>query len=239
MKNNLQNPPKEGLLFRDLFRFFWRGGVGSALGNDSVGQRWDFERFNLAMKEYGSSVDESTMKRWYAGERSPTHENMMTLARVAGDGKPKYVSAWRTEFNLSIIRQDLFKEQSQIPFSEGLVAIEPKHPLPSVSDLRACNTDCFNMNTLTCDSHVPYFEKGTKQIYLSFKFSGMPTGQVFQRRWYRNGEKFLEKTDFYDDAWPGYTYLFNRWGHDEGEYAFRVLVDGKRLATTRFLVEDA
>lgn len=223
MKKNLQIPPKS-LTFRNLFRFFWREGVGFRLGRDGLGQRWDYQSFDVAMQEYGKGIGDSAVEAWQSGSQTPRHNNMEALARVAGDGKPNFTASWRRELNLSIIRQEAARELLDQRLQSLVVQPDPL-PEPYVSDLKICGEDCFNEGTKTCASTVTRFPLKTKIIYVSFQLNNMPTGKMFQRRWYRNGEKFKELTDFYDGAWPGYTFLYNRWGHDPGEYAVRVIVD--------------
>lgn len=234
MKTNLQMPPKS-LTFRNLFRFFWREGIGLGLGADSVGRRWDYQSFECTMKLFGKGVGDSTVEAWYAGSQLPVGNNMETLARVSGTGKPKYVSAWRREFNLGIIRQETAKELLEQRAKPQVQMPEPT-PKPFVSDLKVCGDTCFNEATKTCLESVTRFPRRTKMIYVSFQLNEMPTGKMFQRKWYRNGEKFKELTDFYDGAWPGYTFLYNRWGHQSGEYAIRIFVDGQPKVAS-FVIE--
>ena len=223
MKKNLQIPPKS-LTFRNLFRFFWREGVGFPLGPDGIGRRWDYEAFDASMRQYGKGIGDTTVEAWLSGAQPPQRNNMEALARVAGDGKPRFVSPWRRELNLGIIRQETAREA--LDLRTQLIRPQPELlPEPYVSDLKICGEDCFNEGTKNCTSSVSRFPRGTQMVYVSFQLNNMPTGKIFQRRWYRNGEKFKELTDFYDGAWPGYTFLYNRWGHDPGEYAIRVIVD--------------
>jgi hypothetical protein len=223
MKKNLQIPPKS-LTFRNLFRFFWREGVGLPVGRDGLGQRWNYQSFDAAMREYGNGIGDSAMEGWQSGSQTPRHNNMEALARVAGDGKPKFVGSWPRELSLAIIRQETASELLEQRV-HAVVTQPSVLPDPYVSDLKICGEDCFSQGTKTSTSTITRFPRGTRTIYVSFQLNNMPTGKMFQRRWYRNGEKFKGLTDFYDGAWPGYTFLYNRWGHEPGEYAVRVIVD--------------
>ena len=103
MRKNLQIPPKS-FTFRNLFRFFWREGIGFEMGSDGIGQRWNYEDFDIAMKRFGRGVGDTTVEAWLSGAQMP-RGNLESLFRVAGDGKPKWVGPWRRELNLGIIRQ--------------------------------------------------------------------------------------------------------------------------------------
>jgi hypothetical protein len=107
--------------------------------------------------------------------------------------------------------------------------------LPYISKLYVCDQNSFENGQNACGECASHFAVGIQKIFLSFMFHNMPTGKKYKRSWYRNGEQFVEKTDFYDDAWPGYTYLWNESGHDLGDYTVRITVDEK-IATVRFTV---
>jgi len=89
-------------------------------------------------------------------------------------------------------------------------------PEPSVHNIQFCPELDFSQKRLSCNSHQSHFPAGTQKIYVSFETNDIPYGLAFSRRWYRNGEKFMERNDFFDETWQNYTWLFNTNGHDAG-----------------------
>jgi len=107
---------------------------------------------------------------------------------------------------------------------------------PSVINVRFCDEVGFSQGKLVCDESRVTFPAGTKRVFMSFAMYDMPTGMRFKREWYRNGEKFIEKNDYFDDAWPGYTFLWNENGHDPGRYDVRISVNKILLSTNSFTI---
>ena len=87
MQKNLHFPRKS-LSFRNLFRFFGREGVGFELGSDGIGQRWDYENFDIAMQRFGKGVGDSTVEAWYAETQVPLNNNMNALGELLGTANP-------------------------------------------------------------------------------------------------------------------------------------------------------
>ena len=141
------------------------------------------------------------------------------------------MSPWRVELNFGIIRQE---EAKEVLARRAEVLIPQPDPVlkPYISELRICGEDCFNDMTSTCTTSATRFAKGTKLNYVSFQLNDMPTGQMFQHKWYRNGETFKELTDFYDGAWPGYTFLvLSRFssGLFRAMFAMKEIKNGKEI----------
>lgn len=110
-------------------------------------------------------------------------------------------------------------------------------PEPSVQNIRFCLERDFSQERLSCNMHQSNFPAGTQKVYVSFETNNIPYGLVFSRRWYRNGEKFLERNDFFDETWQNYTWLFNQNGHDVGEYSMRIIL-GNKVFTGQFTLGD-
>ena len=72
---------------------------------------------------------------------------------------------------------------------------------------------------------------------VSFQLHNMFQGDTFKRHWYRDGEKFISRNEFVAAPWEGYTYIYNRHGHDIGEYTLRVIINDKVTAKV-FTVGD-
>lgn len=104
-----------------------------------------------------------------------------------------------------------------------------------IESLKFCTDEGFSKELSICQKNVTFFPKGTKKIYVSFNLQYMQAGQSFERKWYRNGWKFISKKDFYDAAWPGFTYIHNESGHPTGAYVFRVIID-QEVSTHSFEV---
>lgn len=110
-------------------------------------------------------------------------------------------------------------------------------PEPLVHNIRFCLEQDFSQHRQSCNTHQSHFPAGTQKVYVSFETDNIPHGLAFSRRWYRNGEKFMERNDFFDETWQNYTWLFNSNGHDFGEYSMRIVLDEKAF-TGQFTLGD-
>lgn len=108
----------------------------------------------------------------------------------------------------------------------------------SVVDIKFCNEALFSQDKKTCLENVEVFPADIQMIYISFNIKNAPEDMPFERRWYRNGQIFLTKSGFYDEAWEDFTYLNNPLTHDPGKYVMRVIINGKST-TGSFIVLDA
>lgn len=288
MPKFFENPP-ENMLFKDLFNYFRKQGVGNELGEDGRPQRWRNEKLAEEFEALGYPIQTRSFGHWAKGTNVAQGNNITALARIASGGNRERETRWRSaivkstlvkeaaenltsaklttqpslvhptkpttastkktlavgiavaatllaaSFLLNFLDRplpDVFLEQTGTA-SDGLGASGA--PLPLVGNMRVCDEANFNKQKLACARHVPFFPIGTQKVYLSFVIDHMLDGQRFERRWYRNGERFKAVSDYFDEAWPGYTWLANSNGHDSGEYSVRIIV-GDRAATQSFTI---
>lgn len=95
----------------------------------------------------------------------------------------------------------------------------------SVYNIRFCLEQEFSQRRLSCNANQSHFPEGTQKVYVSFETDNIPHGLAFSRRWYRNSDKFMERNDFFDETWQNYTWLYNKNGHDTGEYSMRIIME--------------
>ncbi|WP_298362552.1 hypothetical protein [uncultured Litoreibacter sp.] len=117
-----------------------------------------------------------------------------------------------------------------VPFGES-------DPKIKISDIRFCSYNTFSAYKKSCLSSKTHFPAGTQKVYVSFQTDNIHYGEPFSRRWYRNGEKWLERNDFFDDTWQNYTWIHNQHGHDHGEYSMRIIV-GDQVFSGKFTLGD-
>lgn len=115
------------------------------------------------------------------------------------------------------------------------IAAQPK--LPSVRNIMFCDEARFSKIDKMCRENVTIFPDDIKMIYTSFDIENMPIGEPFDRRWYRNGIWFKTKPGHFDDAWEGYTWIYNPDTHDPGEYIMRIIIDDEST-TGGFTVQE-
>lgn len=113
-----------------------------------------------------------------------------------------------------------------------------KLPVIEVTNLKFCNKALFDRTAKLCKTNVSNFPVGTSLIFVSFNMPNATMGQPFDRKWYRDGQKFAEREGFIDSAWENYTWLENSNGHDAGKYDLRIIVNG-RVTTGSFFVGTA
>lgn len=104
-----------------------------------------------------------------------------------------------------------------------------------VTNLKFCDEVRFDRTAKICKTNVTHFPEGIKLIFVSFGMPDAPEGQPFERRWYRNGQMFLERDGFKDAVWEDYTWLGNEKGHDNGKFDLRIIVNGE-VTTGSFFV---
>ena len=114
---------------------------------------------------------------------------------------------------------------------------QTQKPAINISEIKFCTQDNFSDQTKTCNLSETFFPEGTQKVYVSFKTNNIPYGKPFSRRWYRNGEKWLERNDFFDETWKNFTWIHNENGHDHGEYAMRIIVEDQVFTGTFTLGE--
>jgi len=112
-------------------------------------------------------------------------------------------------------------------FAVTFVMNAQENKLITVTDIKFCDEAQFSMSQKICLGDQEEFPADIKKIYTSFKINNAPKDLAFERRWYRNGEEFKRKASFYDEAWSGYTYLYNPNTHDPGSYVMRVIISDK------------
>jgi len=109
---------------------------------------------------------------------------------------------------------------------------------PTVTDIRFCTEANFDREIKRCRLHEPRFPAGTKLIHVSFETQNVPYGQPFSRRWYRDGQLFIERDGFFDEAWENWTWI--REGEDgdhlPGNYVLRIIIDGQ-VTTGTFRID--
>ena len=108
-------------------------------------------------------------------------------------------------------------------------------PKVEVTNIRFCDEDRFSKERKACLGSVHHFPTGTQMVFVSFQMYGMPQNYPFERRWYRNGQVFLQKDGFYDSAWEDFTWIYNKEGYDDGKYDLRIVVD-KTTTTATFTI---
>lgn len=106
---------------------------------------------------------------------------------------------------------------------------------PDVLDFRICNNESFDDISKTCLKDERHFPNGVKELRLSFDLRETDKIQEFTRNWYFNSMLFHQFTSYNDSVWPGWTFFNNEAGWPNGDYAIRIIVDG-RLHTYRFKV---
>ena len=109
-------------------------------------------------------------------------------------------------------------------------------PSGVITDVRFCTDAGFDDTVDRCRVSRKRFPEGTKLIHVSFEADGVPEGQPFERRWYRDGQMFLQRDGFFDEVWTNWTWLRNPEGHPPGQYHLRLVVDGD-VTTAGFVVE--
>ena len=103
-----------------------------------------------------------------------------------------------------------------------------------VTEMRFCSETHFDKATKRCRIDEPVFPATTDMIYVSFE-ADPPYGTPFERRWYRDGVKFIERDGFFDQAWENWTWINQDDGLLPGDYVLRVIIDG-RTATHGFTI---
>jgi len=99
------------------------------------------------------------------------------------------------------------------------------HKHAVAENIKFCTEDQFDKKAFICLVNMDEFPHQTQLIYVSFTLNEAFPGQRFDRVWMRNGERFLEKTSFNHEAWSGYTYINNPYGHDPGQYVLEVSIN--------------
>ncbi len=120
----------------------------------------------------------------------------------------------------------------------SFLILRPSQPSTiGISDIRFCSEANFSVHSKACQLSETHFPRGTQKVYVSYLSTNIPFRSSFSRRWYRNGEKFIERNDFSDAAWENYTWIYNRHGHDQGEYVMRIVV-ADQVFSGRFTLGD-
>lgn len=109
------------------------------------------------------------------------------------------------------------------------------HKHAVATDIKFCTSAQFDEYNSICLVNMTEFSSGTKMIYVSFRLNGAFDGQKFERTWFRNGERLLDRTSFNHEAWSGYTYLPDENGHDAGRYVLEVSI-GDQASSGHFTV---
>lgn len=160
-------------------------------------------------------------------------ENLRLLAQVISAGDQYQYDIWIKKLLLErgeegILRSQLKKKANERARLEVGAYVEK---------IWFCDEKNFNKDKGYCKRPLKYFPYGIKTIFVSFGFMNMDYQQTFRRRWYHNGEKWKDiEEDYYDEAWPGYTFIRNRKGHSPGEHTLRITVADKNK-TAKFIVK--
>ena len=106
-----------------------------------------------------------------------------------------------------------------------------------VTDLKFCDEKRFSRELKICITNVSHYPEGTKLIFTCFKLTGASEGQPFERRWYREGQEFIRKDGFYDNAWEDFTWLLDENSLEVGRYDLRIVINKKATTGTFYVGE--
>ena len=256
------SPPPD-LTLTGLFNHAFDRGAGQ-MARAGVAEPWTVHALEAAFDALSRSVSTRSIENWRSGSALPSARNIHVLARIFSGGDAQLQGVWldaliaarertpKTETAAQAGDDTPAPEpptRSRLPRAAaallGLVglavaglALWPAPAPPRVSDIRFCTDAGFDAQAKRCSRARERFPAGTTLIHVSFESEGVADGQPFERRWYRDGEMFLSRDGFFDDAWEDWTWLRNPNGHDPGRYHLRIIIDG-RVATAGFTVEGA
>ena len=106
------------------------------------------------------------------------------------------------------------------------------HKHAVAKNIKFCTEEQFDKIASVCLVNMDEFPHKTELIFVSFTLNDSFEGQRFDRVWMRNGERFLKKTSFNHEAWSGYTYIKNPYGHDPGQYVLEVSINDKATSAS-------
>lgn len=85
------------------------------------------------------------------------------------------------------------------------------------------------------------FPLGTTVVYAVYEYQGMQDGLRYLNQWYYNGQKDVSSSGEWDGGASGIAWvnIYNNNGLAEGEYALKLLVEGKLLQEGSFRIASA
>lgn len=97
MSRNFIDPPKDKT-FQELFRYFWREGVGNVLTSNGHPQSWTDETLEHAFEDVGFSINARSFDNWRQGRAKADADNITALSLIAGGRSKVRTSLWRQAF---------------------------------------------------------------------------------------------------------------------------------------------
>lgn len=109
------------------------------------------------------------------------------------------------------------------------------------SDLKFIADDGTNQS-LTYVNGIVVFKTPIYKIKAIWNVHYPYRGMKFSRKWYKDGEKWRDTYDIYDELWDKgetmSTYIKNRKGHPTGNFAVRLFIDGEYQCSNSFIIVD-
>jgi formylglycine-generating enzyme required for sulfatase activity/predicted Ser/Thr protein kinase len=160
----------------------------------------------------------------------------------SGDGHPFRGGSWASDFDGDLYLVTTAYRLWNYPYIRSNVigfrcAMDANDTLtPGFEEIHFCN----DRNCLTGTQTI--FPQGTKEVYFSYDYQNMKPNTAYGRRWYVNGNLYLDYSCTWGQNWPTEGLFLKKvydydYGLAPGEWRLETYIDDQLQATATFTVQ--